>query len=89
MAVTLKRTTFWGVTPCNLVEIYSNLGGMYCFQLEFQRVGQVKCCLLLACLLGLLFNSEDEGSTFFENGKMLLDYTASHLRRQYSSNVQQ
>jgi hypothetical protein len=87
MAVTVKRPTLWDVTPCNLVEIYSSLGGTYYFQLEFQRVGQVKRCLLLACLLGLLFNPEDDGSTFFENGKMLLDYTASHLRRQLCSNV--
>jgi hypothetical protein len=84
MAVTVNRTTFWGVMLCNLVEIYSSLGGTYCFQLEFQTVSKVKYFLLLACLLGLLFNPEDEGSTFFENGKMLLDYTASHLRRQFS-----
>jgi hypothetical protein len=38
-------------------------------------------------LLGLLFNPEDGGSMFLQNiDKLLLDYTASHPRRQqYSS----
>jgi hypothetical protein len=43
--------------------------------------------MLLACsLLSLLFNPEDEDSTFLRSvSKLLLDYTASDPRRQHSS----
>jgi hypothetical protein len=38
--------------------------------------------------LGLLFNPEDEVRAFFVNGSdFLLDYTASHPRKQYASNI--
>jgi hypothetical protein len=40
---------------------------------------------LAACMMGLLFDPEDEGRTFLRNvAKLLLDYTASLPRRRYS-----
>jgi hypothetical protein len=39
-------------------------------------------------LLGLLFDPEDEACAFFLNGsEFLLDYVASHPRKQYASNM--
>jgi hypothetical protein len=29
-AVTVKKTVFWDVTPCSLVEVFQSLGRMYC-----------------------------------------------------------
>jgi hypothetical protein len=39
-------------------------------------------------MLGLLFDPEDEVFVFFINGsEFLLDYMASHPRKQYASNI--
>jgi hypothetical protein len=27
--LTMKNTSFWGMTPCSLVEVYRYSGGMY------------------------------------------------------------
>jgi hypothetical protein len=49
----MKMTTFWDVTPCNLVKIHQ----------YFQR-----CTVFDACfLLGLIFGSEARSSKFFRN----------------------
>jgi hypothetical protein len=41
-------------------------------------------------LASLVFEHEDEGSTFLQNvGKLLPDYTVSHPGKQYSSRLQQ
>jgi hypothetical protein len=42
--------------------------------------------VLLAYLFGLFFDIEDGGTVFFRKvGKLLTDYTTSHLRRSYAS----
>jgi hypothetical protein len=40
--------------------------------------------LLAGCLLGLLFNLEDQGSTFLQNaGELVAECTTSHPRKYY------
>jgi hypothetical protein len=48
----MKNSTFWDVTPCSLLEFYRLLGLLFTF--------------FWLIFLGLLFNSEDAGSTFSE-----------------------
>jgi hypothetical protein len=40
MAVTVRNTIFWDVTPCSSVGIYRHFGGMYCFYIQGRRVSQ-------------------------------------------------
>jgi hypothetical protein len=75
-AVTMKNIIIWDVTWCNPVEFQWHFWGMYCSV----------CRLLLADQLqSLLFDLKDEGSMFFWHvSQLLLDYVASHTKRQYS-----
>jgi hypothetical protein len=50
------------------------------------KLSSVWCLLLVCCLLCLLYDAEDGGSTFPRNiGNLLMDYIASYPKRQYSS----
>jgi hypothetical protein len=57
MAVTMKTTVFWDVTPYSLVLVHYCFGGNYCLNLQEQRVHQThkqqtECGM--ACLLASL-----------------------------------
>jgi hypothetical protein len=78
---------FWDVALCSLLEVCWHFTGTYCFHLQGQRVSWGSFfCLITVCLLGLLFDHEDGGSTFLQNVYELLPgWMALHLRRWYSS----
>jgi hypothetical protein len=40
MALTVRSTILWDVTPCILVEIHRRLGGKYCLHPQGRRVNQ-------------------------------------------------
>jgi hypothetical protein len=72
------------VALCIPAEVPWCFRGMYCLHLHGQS--KASCLLLDGCLLELLFAPEDGGSMFLRNiSKLLLDYTASHTERYYSS----
>jgi hypothetical protein len=51
-----------------------------------QETSKKQAVLVCVCLLVLIIGTEVEGSTFIRNvSGILLDFTASHGRRQYSS----
>jgi hypothetical protein len=81
MAVAVKSTIFWEVTPCSLIEIYRRFGGTQCVLLVLSRHIRGSLCFFpAACFFGLLFDNK-----FLRNvDKLLQDYTASHKRRFYS-----
>jgi hypothetical protein len=73
-AVTVKNTLFWDVILCSPLEVQQCVRATYCLS-------------FLCFLLGLLFDPEGGANTFLRNvGELLLDYTALHPTRQYSSN---
>jgi hypothetical protein len=47
-----KISVFWNVIPCNQVEVYRRLGGIYCLHLQGQRVSQAinACRLPISCI---------------------------------------
>jgi hypothetical protein len=96
--ITMESTVLSDVMLCSPVEVYRLLEECTvssCRTEEYtKQVASKKqadrgsaCHLLHAgCLLGLLCDPEDGGSMFLPNvSKLLTDYTASHLTRQYSS----
>jgi hypothetical protein len=75
-------TTFYEVEPHSLVEVYRRFGGTRCLHFEDIRERQPSNRNVASwCLLGLLFDSKDRGSTFLRNvGKLLTKYLASHSK---------
>jgi hypothetical protein len=66
----MKSTIFWDVKPCGDVNCRRRFGGTYCliFKVEEET----------SFLLGLLFDVENRGSTFFRNvGELIPDFSAS------------
>jgi hypothetical protein len=84
-------TRFWDVTPCIPVEIQRLLAATKCFHLQGRRLSLVSSQNFLLpvaarCLLGSLFSLKNEPVRFLETCVGFLpDYTASHPRRQFSS----
>jgi hypothetical protein len=71
----MESTVFWDATPCTVVDT-DGFGGTYCLHLQGRRVHRTSR-LLVVCVDGLLFDSEDGASTFLRNiDKHLSDYTA-------------
>jgi hypothetical protein len=70
VAVTMNRTLFWNVTPCNLVKIYRHFGGMQRFFLQGRRVTSLQ----------RVFNEHRSGTLFRKVSKFILDCTTSHPR---------
>jgi hypothetical protein len=68
----IQSTVFWDVMPCRMVEVHHS-----------RRLSKAASRVLLAaCFLhDLLIKPEDGGSTFLQNGGLLLDYMALHPRR--------
>jgi hypothetical protein len=69
------------VMPCCQVKVHRRFGG---------RVSQANRfrLLLVGCILGLSFNTEDEGSMFLRNFGERLECTELHLRRRKLSQSQ-
>jgi hypothetical protein len=81
MLVSLKSTILWDVISCSLVDVLWKFGVTH-----YLHGSKNKPSKHALCLLGLLFNSEDGGSTFLQNvGKCQSSYTAPHFRGQYLS----
>jgi hypothetical protein len=75
----VPKAVFWDVTSCSLVDLYQIFRGIYCLHLQDRRI--TWSCSPLLYLLGLQFDLEIEGSTFFlVIGKHLPDCTALHCR---------
>jgi hypothetical protein len=88
LAVTMKSTVFWAVTPCSL-ERDRRFGGTYRLHFQGRRVSQAwnqQLRLLPASvifLFGLLFISEDGGDMFPRNVWFSPTHTALHSRRSW------
>jgi hypothetical protein len=74
MAVTVKITMFWNVTPCSLVEVYWRFGGT-CY---LRRQASSSACFLLPAsgFLGF-FYPEGRDTTFLE--KLMSFYRTTRL----------
>lgn len=84
---------------CNHTSLWQARGNEVCTRVEtFRRdkhvasaakhLGPVYYTFLACCLLGLLFHSEDGGSTLLRNvGKLQSDYTCHILGDNYLQNV--
>jgi hypothetical protein len=78
----MRSTLFWDVMPRNLI------GSTEVTEEHTTPIFRTENCRLLDAnyLPGLLFNPQDGECMFIQNtGKILLDYTALHARRYYSS----
>jgi hypothetical protein len=75
MAVTTKRTIFWDVTSCIMLEVYRRFGGRYCLHL----LG-----VFVVCLFGLLFGPKYGGNMFRWTSENLYPTTRRHIP-EYSS----
>jgi hypothetical protein len=72
--------------PCSQVVFYRRFGGVYFLYIQSGRVSRESKKQAKLCLLGLLFDPEDGGSTFFRNvGECLPDCMTSYLKMQYLS----
>jgi hypothetical protein len=56
--VTVRSTVFWDTGLCSLVEVYKYFGGTHCLYFQGRRITYSACCLV-----DLLFNPEDGGSS--------------------------
>jgi hypothetical protein len=74
IAMTMKSSVFWDITPCSPVKLNKRL---------------LPCCLLHASFsLGLLSDPDDGGDMFLRNvGWLSPHYTALYPRRQNSSSL--
>jgi hypothetical protein len=75
MAVTIKSTIFWDVTPCSLIDVY---------QLFWKNVRPPLRLMLIACLLSIIFVWRWKQFSF---GTFLPECAALRLRKWYSSTV--
>jgi hypothetical protein len=87
-AVVLKSIIFWDMTPCSTLSFNRRFGGTYRLHLQGRRIVQAACHLLARWFAELFLDPEDGGDTFLRNvGYNSTDYTASYVRRWYSSCV--
>lgn len=75
---TLKSTTVWVDTTCNMVEIYRRFGGIYYIHLQCRRTSQASkhqtACCLIGYLLSAHFDIKYWGGKLLRNvGKFLSD----------------
>jgi hypothetical protein len=75
-AVTMESAVIWDVIACSLIGVYRNFGGVN------PQSRKHNACWLHACLqdLGLIFNSEDGGSTFSETSAKFYCSAQRHIQ---------
>jgi hypothetical protein len=73
MALTMKNTVFWVVTPHSLIDTYKRFRGTYCLHLQDRKVSHAAYYSTLNMEAGHL------SETLV---KYLPDYMTSHPRRQ-------
>jgi hypothetical protein len=42
----MRSTSFWDVTPCNLVQVHGLFGGTYCILLQDRKISEAARSLL-------------------------------------------
>jgi hypothetical protein len=87
IAVVMKSSIFWDITPCSPMKAYRSFGGIYHVSFSGLKSKQNKrsstpFLFRVGFLIALLFNPEDGGDMFLRNVRWLLtDYTVLYLKR--------
>jgi hypothetical protein len=82
----LKKTTFWYMTPCSLLKVNLRFGEIYRLHLHGRRISRVRyqraTCFDAGILFGLFLEPEHRGDMFLRNvGLLSIDYLAYNPRR--------